>query len=116
MIRREEASHMSKKPKVFIDGQEGTTGLQIYERLGGREDIQLLRIDPEKRKDPAERKKLLNTADLVFLCLPDAAAREAVDMIESETTRVIDASTAHRTAEGWIYGFQIGRASCRERV
>ena len=116
MIRREEASHMSKKPKVFIDGQEGTTGLQIYERLGKREDIQLLRIDPEKRKDPAERKKLLNTADLVFLCLPDAAAREAVDMIESETTRVIDASTAHRTAEGWIYGFPELNPGQRERI
>ena len=116
MIRREEASHMSEKPKVFIDGQEGTTGLQIYERLGKREDIQLLRIDPEKRKDPAERKKLLNTADLVFLCLPDAAAREAVDMIESETTRVIDASTAHRTAEGWIYGFPELNPGQRERI
>ena len=68
---------MSEKPKVFIDGQEGTTGLQIYQRLGEREDIQLLLIDPEKRKDPAERKKCLNAADLVFLCLPDDAAREA---------------------------------------
>ena len=93
------------KPKVFIDGKEGTTGLQIYERLGGRQDIDLLLIDEDKRKDPAERKKFLNEADLVFLCLPDAAAREAVSLIDSDHTRVIDASTAHRTAPGWVYGF-----------
>ncbi len=93
------------KPKVFIDGREGTTGLQIYERLGKRDDIELLLIDEDKRKDTAERKKLLNAADLVFLCLPDAAAVEAVGLIESERTRVIDASTAHRTAQGWDYGF-----------
>ncbi|NCB63902.1 MAG: N-acetyl-gamma-glutamyl-phosphate reductase [Clostridia bacterium] len=93
------------KPKVYIDGQEGTTGLQIYERLGGREDIELLMIDPDKRKDTTERKKLINAADLVFLCLPDAAAIEAVGLIENSHTRVIDASTAHRTASGWVYGF-----------
>lgn len=93
------------KPKVYIDGQEGTTGLQIYDRLGAREDIELLRIDEDKRKDTAERKKLLNSADLVFLCLPDAAAVEAVSLIENPDTRVIDASTAHRTAQGWAYGF-----------
>ena len=93
------------KPKIYIDGQAGTTGLQIYERLGGRQDIQLLTIDPERRKDPAERKKLLNGADLVFLCLPDQAAREAVALIENPAVRVIDASTAHRTAPGWDYGF-----------
>ena len=86
------------KPKVYIDGQEGTTGLQIYERLGGRDDIELLLIDPDKRKDLTERKKLLNAADLCFLCLPDAAAVEAVGLIENEKTKVIDASTAHRTA------------------
>ena len=84
------------KPKVYIDGQEGTTGLQIYDRLGAREDIELLRIDEDKRKDVAERKKLLNAADLVFLCLPDDAAVEAVSLIENPDTRVIDASTAHR--------------------
>ena len=93
------------KPKVYIDGKEGTTGLQIYDRLTPRTDIELLLIDDEKRKDPAERKKLLNAADLVFLCLPDDAAREAVAMIDNPNTRVIDASTAHRTAPGWDYGF-----------
>lgn len=93
------------KPKIYIDGQEGTTGLQIYDRLGAREDIELLRIDEDKRKDVAERKKLLNAADLVFLCLPDDAAVEAVSLIENPDTRVIDASTAHRTAPGWAYGF-----------
>ena len=93
------------KPKVYIDGKEGTTGLQIYERLGKREDLELLLIEEEKRKDPQERKKLLNAADIVFLCLPDAAAKEAVGMIENPHTRVIDASTAHRTAAGWDYGF-----------
>lgn len=93
------------KPVVYIDGQEGTTGLQIYERLAGREDIQRLAIDPEKRKDTEARRACLNVADLVFLCLPDAAAKEAVSLIENPHTRVIDASTAHRTAEGWAYGF-----------
>ena len=93
------------KPKIYIDGQEGTTGLQIYERLGERRDIELLCIDPDKRKDAAERKKLLNAADLVFLCLPDAAAKEAVALIENEKTRAIDCSTAHRVASGWVYGF-----------
>ena len=93
------------KPKVYIDGKEGTTGLQIYDRLAAREDIELLLIDEDKRKDLAERKKFLNAADLVFLCLPDAAAVEAVGLIENEHTRVIDCSTAHRTAEGWVYGF-----------
>lgn len=93
------------KPKVYIDGKEGTTGLQIYERLSARGDIDLLLIDEEKRKDTAERKKLLNAADLVFLCLPDKAAMEAVDLIENPATRVVDASTAHRVAPGWVYGF-----------
>ena len=94
-----------KKPVIFIDGREGTTGLQIYDRLARRGDVELLLIDEDKRKDAAERKKLLNAADLVFLCLPDEAAREAVALIENDTTRVIDASTAHRTAAGWDYGF-----------
>ena len=93
------------KPKVYIDGKDGTTGLQIYDRLSVRSDIDLLLIDEEKRKDPAERKKLMDAADIVFLCLPDAEAIEAVGLIESPTTRVIDASTAHRTNPGWDYGF-----------
>ncbi|MGI6181736.1 MAG: N-acetyl-gamma-glutamyl-phosphate reductase [Agathobaculum sp.] len=99
------------KPKAYIDGKEGTTGLQIYERLGGRDDIELLLIDEDKRKDTEERRKFLNAADIVFLCLPDAAAREAVSLIGNDTTRVIDASTAHRTAAGWDYGFaELSRA------
>ena len=104
------------KPKIYIDGQEGTTGLQIYERLGRREDIELLRIEADKRKDLSERKRLLNAADLVFLCLPDEAAVEAVGLIENDHTRVIDASTAHRTAPGWVYGFPELLAGQRERV
>lgn len=93
------------KPKVYIDGKEGTTGLQIYDRLAQREDIELLLIDEDRRKDTAERKKFLNEADLVFLCLPDAAAVEAVSLIENDRTRVIDCSTAHRTNPDWVYGF-----------
>ena len=93
------------KPKVYIDGKEGTTGLQIYERLGKRDDIELLLIDEDKRKDTEERRKFLNAADLVFLCLPDAAAVEAVSLIDNPNTRVIDASTAHRTNPDWDYGF-----------
>ncbi|MEG1858538.1 MAG: N-acetyl-gamma-glutamyl-phosphate reductase, partial [Pseudoflavonifractor sp.] len=85
------------KPKIYIDGKEGTTGLQIYQRLGSRSDLELLLIDDDKRKDLTERKRLLNAADVVFLCLPDAAAMEAVGLIENRSTRVIDASTAHRT-------------------
>ena len=104
------------KPKVYIDGKEGTTGLQIYERLGGRDDIELLLIDEDKRKDTEERKKFLNAADLVFLCLPDAAAIEAVSLIDNPKTRVIDASTAHRTAEGWVYGFAELLPGQRQRI
>lgn len=93
------------KPKVYIDGKSGTTGLQIYDRLGARDDIELLLIDDDKRRDPEERKKLMNAADLVFLCLPDAAATEAVSLIDNDTTKVIDASTAHRVNPNWTYGF-----------
>ena len=91
--------------KVYIDGQAGTTGLQIYERIGMREDLTLLRIDEDKRHDLSERKKFLNMADIVFLCLPDAGAIEAVSLIENPDVRVIDASTAHRTSNEWTYGF-----------
>ena len=93
------------RPKVYIDGKEGTTGLQIYDRLAAREDIELLLIDEDKRKDPAERKRLMDAADIVFLCLPDAAAIEAVSLVGNPNTRIIDASTAHRTNPDWDYGF-----------
>ena len=90
--------------KVYIDGQEGTTGLKILERFKGRNDIELLKIDEDKRKDADERKKLINSSDFTFLCLPDAAAREAVAMA-GDKVRIIDASTAHRTNPDWAYGF-----------
>jgi len=92
-------------PKVFIDGEAGTTGLQIRERLAGRTDIQLLSIAHEKRKDAGTRAELLNAADVSILCLPDDAAIEAVAMVTNPSARIIDASTAHRTAPGWAYGF-----------
>ena len=104
------------KPKVYIDGKEGTTGLQIYDRLAAREDIELLLISEDKRKDPAERKEFLNAADLVFLCLPDAAAVEAVGLIENDHTRVIDCSTAHRTNPDWVYGFPELKKEQREAI
>ena len=104
------------KPKVYIDGKEGTTGLQIYERLGNRDDIELLLIDEDKRKDTEERRKFLNAADLVFLCLPDAAAIEAVSLIDNPNTRVIDASTAHRTNPDWDYGFPELSAGHMEKI
>ncbi len=104
------------KPKIYIDGQEGTTGLQIYERLGARQDIELLRIDPDKRHDIEERRKFLNGVDLVFLCLPDAAAKEAVTLIENPNVKVIDASTAHRVAPGWDYGFSELSAAHRAAI
>lgn len=91
--------------KVFIDGSEGTTGLRIFERFEGRDDIEILKISSELRKDPDEIKKYINASDITFLCLPDAAAREAVAMVENENTIIIDTSTAHRTEEGWAYGY-----------
>ena len=91
--------------QVFIDGDKGTTGLRIADRLSQRQDIALIRLPEALRKDPAARKEALNQADIAFLCLPDDAAREAAAMIENDTTAVIDTSTAHRTAEGWTYGF-----------
>ena len=90
--------------KVFVDGQEGTTGLRIHEYLAARADIEVLRIAADKRKDGAERARLLNAADVAFLCLPDAASREAAAMVDNPRTCLIDASTAHRTVPGWAYG------------
>jgi N-acetyl-gamma-glutamyl-phosphate reductase len=90
--------------KVFVDGQEGTTGLRIHEYLAARPDIEVLRIEADKRKDSAERARLLNAADVAFLCLPDAASREAAAMVTNPNTCLIDASTAHRTVPGWVYG------------
>jgi N-acetyl-gamma-glutamyl-phosphate reductase len=92
------------KKTVFVDGQHGTTGLKIHERLTGRNDIEVIEIPEDKRKDPHTRKKLINEADIVFLCLPDDAARESVSLITNSAVRVIDGSTAHRVAAGWVYG------------
>ena len=104
------------KPKIYIDGQEGTTGLRIFERFANRDDIEILTIDPALRKDADERKKLINASDITFLCLPDAAAREAVSLVDSDHVRIIDASTAHRTAEGWAYGFAELSPAHREAI
>lgn len=93
------------KTKVFIDGSEGTTGLRIYERFAGRDDIELISIESELRKDVDERKRLINQSDITFLCLPDGAARESVSLVENDHVKIIDTSTAHRTEEGWAYGF-----------
>jgi N-acetyl-gamma-glutamyl-phosphate reductase len=90
--------------RVFVDGQEGTTGLRIHEYLARRSEIEVLRAAPELRKDPAERARLLNAADVAFLCLPDVAAREAAALVTNSSTCLIDASTAHRTASGWAFG------------
>jgi len=92
------------KHRVFVDGQEGTTGLRIHDYLADRSDIEVLRIAADKRKDSAERARLLNAADVAFLCLPDAASREAVALVDNPNTCVIDASTAFRTAPGWAFG------------
>ena len=104
--------------KVYIDGQEGTTGLKIQERFEGRNDIEIVKISEELRKDPAERARLINSADYVFLCLPDAASREAVSFIDKDNdhVRIIDASTAHRTNPDWAYGFPELSPAHREKI
>ena len=104
------------KHTVFVDGQEGTTGLRIHEYLAGRDDIEVLRIAPELRKDAAERARLLNAADVAFLCLPDAASKEAAAMVSNPRTCLIDASTAHRTAPGWAFGLPELCAGQREQL
>ncbi len=91
--------------RIYIDGSAGTTGLRIYERLSPRSDIELLSLPDALRKDTEARREIMNRADIVFLCLPDAAAREAVSLIENPATAIIDTSTAHRTSDGWTYGF-----------
>lgn len=101
---------------VFVDGQEGTTGLRIHEYLAQRPDIEVLRIEVDKRKDPAERARLLNAADVAFLCLPDAASREAAALVNNPRTCLIDASTAHRTAPGWVFGLPELSAGQREAI
>lgn len=104
------------KYKIFIDGKEGTTGLKIFERFEGRDDLEILLIDEDKRKDVNERKRLINESDYTFLCLPDAAAIEAVSLCENSNTIIIDASTAHRTNPDWAYGFPELSSEHRKKV
>jgi N-acetyl-gamma-glutamyl-phosphate reductase len=101
---------------AFVDGQEGTTGIRIHEYLAARRDIEVLRIDAERRKDSAERARLLNAADVAFLCLPDAAAREAAALVTNPRTCLIDASTAHRTLPDWVFGLPELAPAQRERI
>ena len=104
------------KKRVYIDGQSGTTGLQIFDRIGAREDLELMKIAEDKRHDIEERRKFLNEADIVFLCLPDDAAKESVSLIENENVKVIDASTAHRTNDDWVYGYPELSKAQREKI
>ena len=102
--------------KVFIDGSAGTTGLRIYERLSARDDVKILTLSEENRKDVSARKQMLNDADVAFLCLPDDAAREAVGLVENPETVIIDASTAHRTLPDWAYGFPELSSAHEEKI
>ncbi len=111
---KETGEKMTKK--IFIDGSEGTTGLRIYERFEGRDDIELLKIDPDKRKDPEERAKMINSSDITFLCLPDVASKESVSLVTNPDVTIIDTSTAHRTEEGWTYGFPELKKGQREAI
>jgi N-acetyl-gamma-glutamyl-phosphate reductase len=104
------------KTKIFIDGKEGTTGLRIFERLSNREDVEIMTLSEELRKDTAARKAALNSCDIAFLCLPDAAAIEAVSLIDNPDVKVIDASTAHRTLPEWAYGFPELSAAHLEKI
>lgn len=104
------------KTKVFIDGSAGTTGLRIDERFQNRDDVEIMKIDPDKRKDPEERKKMINASDITFLCLPDVASRESVSFVENENVCIIDTSTAHRTESDWAYGFPELSAKHRENI
>ncbi len=104
------------KTKIFIDGSEGTTGLRIHERFEKRDDVELLQISSDLRKDVEERRRLINESDITFLCLPDNAARESVSLVENPNVRIIDASTAHRTEKGWAYGLPELSAAHREAV
>lgn len=105
ILLQERLEKKKMRPKIYIDGSAGTTGLRINERFQGREDIEILSIPEELRKDPETRKEFINRSDITFLCLPDAASIEAVSMIENDNVRIIDTSTAHRTTAGWAYGF-----------
>ena len=102
--------------KVFIDGSAGTTGLRIDERFRERDDVEILQIDPELRKDINERKRLINSSDISFLCLPDDAARESVSLVENDDVIIIDTSTAHRTNDDWAYGFPELSQSHRDKI
>ncbi len=104
------------KPRIFIDGESGTTGLQIHSRLNGRDDIELVSIDTSKRRDVTERAKLINAVDIAILCLPDDGAREAVSLVSSPRVKILDASSAHRTAKGWVYGFPELNPGQREQI
>lgn len=102
--------------KIFIDGSQGTTGLKIYKRFENRNDVELLHIDEEKRKDPKERAKMINSSDITFLCLPDAASIEATELVENNDVVIIDTSTAHRTNPEWAYGFPELDKSFRDKI